>query len=316
MTTTDTLISDLVGALRSSWTTSAQALTGTADLGAWLAQRIDGLAAADRLDKGALLAVLDEVATALQEAGRVDIDVELNRRLLRSVYEFLLAVDARTQRVAAGLPAIEDEDEAATHHGRPVVVLAGTAAGAHPGPAPAAPPSKPDPGTFPVRRGEGHADTARRAAEVPAPAVAAASLSTECDRLLRADRFGEVAALLTRLVAEGRVDGVKAIALAAGDHCRGAAAVRAASDCYLAAWNADRLDEVPLWRLAELALTSQDIELTVSYLDRLAAVLQWRGDLRGAARVFRKMTILAPEREDLKEMLRRAQSAAGGRTQP
>lgn len=263
------IIGDLVNSLRRSWQVAAQAATGGPELGGFIAARLDELEATGTLDKPALMSLLDEVAEQLRQAGHGEAEPELSRRLLRAVFEFLLGVDARVQ--LDQLQAVSSDA---------------------PSPSP---------------------DIALEAAPRPVAAVdlaeqAGHAAAAEVEVLLRKGRHAEVAALLGRLAEDGGVPELAAIALDAGNRCRAAGEARAAGDCYLAAWTVNRLDETALWRLAELAMEAHDHELAVSYLDRLAAVLQWRGDVRGMTRVFRKMSILAPDREDIREQLRRMHS--------
>ena len=334
----DVPLDDLVEGLRRAWAAVCLRITGTPDLGNWMGTRLDDLVGAARMDRGGLLLVLDEVSAAVRDAGRTDIDDELNRRLLRAVYEFLLAVDARHQRVAAGLTAVETPEPRLTTPaaawdptpaeaaGDGQVHPAGRddAAAAPPAPADAdggpAPDAAPDEGARILALHPGNPIPTPSPTGVPswppssippgtteelAPEVAA-----ECGRLLGAGRYEDLAAALTE--ASGRIRGraFVRLALASGDRCQAAGARRAAADCFLAAWNADRVDDVALWRLAELAMQDGDPALAVSYLERLVAVLHWRGDRRGALRVHRKMTILAPERQDLRDQLRDALAAA------
>lgn len=147
------------------------------------------------------------------------------------------------------------------------------------------------------------------AAVDPVAERAANEAAAQVEVLLRQRAFAEAAAVLNRHASRGGLPGLGAIALEAGNRCLASGEVRAARDCYLAAWTANRLDETALWRLAELAMDAHDHELAVSYLDRLAAVLQWRGDVRGVARVYRKMAILAPDRDDIREQIGRLQTS-------
>ena len=286
-----TVTGDLVAALRSSWLLSAEAATGTPDLGRFIGARLDELERGGTLDKGSLIGLLDEVADQLGRSGHAELEPELSRRLLRAVFEFLLGVDARREldnlRAAAALPSV-------------------------PAPTPALAPS-PTSEAPPIRHlspsGGGEADGATvsivAAAVDPVAERAANEAAAQVEVLLRRRAFAEAAALLNHHASQGGLPGLGTIALEAGRRCRAAGEARAAGDCYLAAWTANRLDETALWRLAELAMEAQDHDRAISYLDRLAAVLQWRGDVRGVARVYRKMTILAPDRDDIREQLRR-----------
>ena len=294
------MIGDLVATLRSSWLLSAQAATGTPDLGRFIGARLDELERDGRLDKGALIGLLDEVTEQLGISGHSDLEPELSRRLLRAVFEFLLGVDAirELDRLRAAASPSEAGNGAIAAADRP-----GLAALAR-NPSSQAPPIRhPSPG------GGAEEDAATvsivAAAADPVAERAANEAAAQVEVLLRQRAFAEAAAVLDRHASRGSLPGLGAIALEAGNRCRAAGEPRAARDCYLAAWTANRLDETALWRLAELAMDAHDHELAVSYLDRLAAVLQWRGDVRGVARVYRKMTILAPDRDDIREQLGR-----------
>lgn len=250
-------LADLVAGLRGAWRAAAQSVTDTPELAELLEQRLDELEAWGMLDQAALGEVLDEAAGHLQRAGLEAEATALTRRLLRSVYEFLLAVDARRQTGPTG-------DDGGTALPPPAIE------------------------------------------EVPA----AAGETDRIELLVRRGALEEASGALRRLGDSGAGARLADVAMEAGDGCRAAGMARAAGDCYLAAWGADRLDERALWRLADLAVAAGDHDLAVSYLDRVAAVLRWRGDTRGIARVYRKMSILAPDREDVRELLRRARDEA------
>src|SRR5262249_26297484 len=150
--------------------------------------------------------------------------------------------------------------------------------------APAPPPPRPDVPT----------DVA--AGRRPAPDDAAV-----VELLLHRGALEEAASALCRLTDRGPGPALGPPAGQGGARCPAPGMVRAASDCYLAGWAADRLDARALWRLADLAVVADDFDLAVSYLEHVAAVLRWRGDARGLVRVYRKMTILAPDRDDVRE---------------
>ena len=232
-------LADLTGGLRTALRSAAESATGTPELAAFLDARLDELEAQGRLDQGALALVVDETATRLREAGLGEVASLVVRRLLRCVYEFLRAVDARSR--LARPPRSE--------------------------PLAPSPPPRPD-----------------RSAEAESVEV-----------LVRRGHLEEAATALDALSARGAGHELVAVALEAGDRCRADGLARAASLCYGAAWTADRLDERPLWRLASIALDGGDIELALSYLRQLVALLRWRGDARGVARIYRKMSMLVPE---------------------
>ncbi len=98
------------------------------------------------------------------------------------------------------------------------------------------------------------------------------------------------------------------LALDAGDRCRTLGKRNAALNCYLAASRADPVYEAPLARLADICIDDQDIDLAVSYLERIARLTRLRGDQRGALRIYRKIATIAPYRDDVLEMLMRAQT--------
>jgi tetratricopeptide (TPR) repeat protein len=125
---------------------------------------------------------------------------------------------------------------------------------------------------------------------------------------LRRRRCDEAASLLQKLAADvgGRL--VSELALDAGDRCRALGKANAALSCYLAASRADPVHEPPLMRLADICLDDRDIELAVSYLERVARLRRMREDLKGALRIYRKIATVAPYRDDILAVLMRAQS--------
>lgn len=149
-------------------------------------------------------------------------------------------------------------------------------------PPPAAAPASPPSATRPPA-----------AVAAPAPLERSPELDA-VERLVGRGLFDQAASALTTLATRADTPPLVAVALDAGDRSKAAGEARAASECYTAAWTADRLDERPLWRLASLAVEAGDRELAVSYLRRIVALLQWRGDVRGVMRVYRKMSILVP----------------------
>jgi hypothetical protein len=89
---------------------------------------------------------------------------------------------------------------------------------------------------------------------------------------------------------------------------------RAATNCFLAAWRADPIYEAPLWRLADVCLSDREVSLAVGYLERVAALMRARGDDDGALNVYRKIVTIAPERRDIRDIIRLAQTT--GRLEP
>src|SRR6202011_3180260 len=125
---------------------------------------------------------------------------------------------------------------------------------------------------------------------------------------LRHRRCDEAASLLQRLATElGGKEGAE-LALDAGDRCRAAGKTNAALSCYLAASRADPVHETPLLRLADICLDDKDIDLAVSYLERVARLHRLRGDQKGALRVYRKIATVAPYRDDVMNLLMHVQA--------
>lgn len=127
------------------------------------------------------------------------------------------------------------------------------------------------------------------------------------DRLKRR-RCDDAASLLQKLAADVGGRPVSELALDAGDRCRALGKANAALSCYLAASRADPVHEPPLLRLADICLDDRDIELAVSYLERVARLRRMRDDQKGALRIYRKIATVAPYRDDILAVLMRAQS--------
>ena len=125
---------------------------------------------------------------------------------------------------------------------------------------------------------------------------------------LRRRRCDEAASLLQKLAAEVGGRQVSELALDAGDRCRALGKANAALSCYLAASRSDPVHEPPLMRLADICLDDRDIELAVSYLERVARLRRMRDDHKGALRIYRKITTVAPYRDDILAVLMRAQA--------
>ncbi len=131
---------------------------------------------------------------------------------------------------------------------------------------------------------------------------------------LRKKKCDDAAAMLQQAAHELGGQAVAEMALDIGDRCRALGKGNAALNCYLAASRADPIFEPPLARLADICIDDHDIDLAVSYLERIARLTRLRGDNRGALRVYRKIATIAPYRDDVLEMLMRAQMT--GRLEP
>ncbi|MEA2615926.1 MAG: hypothetical protein QOE72_1709 [Chloroflexota bacterium] len=121
---------------------------------------------------------------------------------------------------------------------------------------------------------------------------------------LRRKRGAEAAALLQRLAAELPGRETSDLALDSGDRCLALGQNRSATNCYLAGWRADPGYEAPLWRLADVCLADREVALATGYLERIAELMRTRGDHAGALAVYRKIVTIAPEREDIRRLLR------------
>ncbi|MHB8718775.1 MAG: hypothetical protein ACYDAC_07780 [Candidatus Dormibacteria bacterium] len=125
---------------------------------------------------------------------------------------------------------------------------------------------------------------------------------------LRRKKCDEAAAMLQALAQETGGRAVAELGMDAGDRCRGLGKTNAALNCYLAAARADPIFEGPLHRLADICIDDQDVDLAVSYLERIARLHQLRGDHTGALRVYRRIVTVAPYREDILTMLMNARN--------
>jgi hypothetical protein len=125
---------------------------------------------------------------------------------------------------------------------------------------------------------------------------------------LRRKRGAEAAALLQRVAAELPSRETADLALDSGDRCLALGQNRSATNCYLAGWRADPAYEAPLWRLADVCLSDREVALATGYLERIAELMRSRGDDAGALAVYRKIVTVAPEREDIRRMVRLAQA--------
>jgi hypothetical protein len=131
---------------------------------------------------------------------------------------------------------------------------------------------------------------------------------------LNRKRGAEVGALLQRAAQELGGRHIADLAMDAGDRCMSVGQTRAATNCFLAAWRADPIYEAPLWRLADVCLSDREVSLAVGYLERVAALMRARGDDDGALNVYRKIVTIAPERRDIRDIIRLAQTT--GRLEP
>jgi tetratricopeptide (TPR) repeat protein len=139
-------------------------------------------------------------------------------------------------------------------------------------------------------------------------------LRTAIELKLRKKKCDDAAAMLQRAANELGGRAVAEMALDIGDRCRALGKRNAALNCYLAASRADPIFEPPLARLADICVDDHDIDLAVSYLERIARLTRLRGDSRGALHVYRKIATIAPYRDDVLDMLMRAQTT--GRLEP
>ena len=128
------------------------------------------------------------------------------------------------------------------------------------------------------------------------------------EQKLQRKKADEAAAHLQQIAQELGSRPVADLALDVGDRCRAMGKSNAALNCYLAASRADPIFEDPLQRLADICIDDHDIDLAVSYLERIARLKRLRGDNRNALRVYRKIATIAPYRDDVLELLMRAQT--------
>ena len=125
---------------------------------------------------------------------------------------------------------------------------------------------------------------------------------------LKRKRGAEAAALLQRVAAELPGRETADLALDSGDRCLALGQNRSATNCYLAGWRADPLYEASLWRLADVCLADREVALATGYLERVAELMRSRGDDFGALAVYRKIVTVAPDREDIRRLVRLAQT--------
>lgn len=153
-----------------------------------------------------------------------------------------------------------------------------------------------------------HRKRRRGRTEVPERIADVETARELVEQQLRRKRCAEAAALLQRLAAEFPGREAADLALDSGDRCLALGQNRSATNCYLAGWRADPYYEAPLWRLADVCLTDREIALATGYLERIAELLRSRGDDAGALAVYRKITAVAPDREDIRRLVRLAQA--------
>ena len=130
----------------------------------------------------------------------------------------------------------------------------------------------------------------------------------EINDRLRRRRCDEAAALLQQLANDVGGRALAELALDAGDRCRALGKGNAALSCYLAASRADPVHETPLLQLADICIDDHDIDLAVSYLERVTRLRRLRNDDKGALKLYRKIVTIAPYRDDILAMLMRAQA--------
>ena len=152
-----------------------------------------------------------------------------------------------------------------------------------------------------------------RRAEKPAPELRASEVTLAGARVaieskMKKKRWDEAAALLQQLAQDYGGREIAELALDTGDRSREMGKGNAALNCYLAASRADPIYEYPLARLADICVEDKDFDLAVSYLERIARLTRIRGDTDGAFRIYRKIATIAPYRDDVLELLMRAQT--------
>jgi hypothetical protein len=149
----------------------------------------------------------------------------------------------------------------------------------------------------------------RRRGEKPKPMPDLATARELVGEELQRKRCPEAAALLQRAAQEHPGRETADFALDSGDRCLVLGQSRAATNCYLAAWRADPAYEAPLWRLADLCLADRQVNLATGYLERVAELTRSRGDDEGALAVYRRIVAVDPGREDIRRLVRLAQTS-------
>lgn len=226
-----------------------------------------------------------------------------------------------TDDEAGWFPQVSDGGLGAPAVGPPVSAIDHAAIPGPDAPAPAVPAEAAEAGGWHVRR---HSAEARRNAE--ANGDEANDPSSQADDPFDTDarlfdmrrkiqeklgrkRCDDAAALLQMLAQDTGGRAVAELAMDAGDRCRGLGKNNAALSCYLAASRADPVFELPLRRLADICIDDQDIDLAVSYLERIARLHRLRGNEKEALRVYRRIVTVAPYRDDILALLMNARSA-------
>ena len=128
------------------------------------------------------------------------------------------------------------------------------------------------------------------------------------DAKMKKKKCDDAASTLQQYAQEYGGREVAELALDTGDRCRAMGKHNASLNCYLAASRADPVYEDPLVRLSDICIEERDIDLAVSYLERIARLTRLRGDVKGALRIYRKIATIAPYRDDVLELLMRVQT--------
>ncbi len=294
------------------------------------------------LDEDHLLALVESAAHMAAQATTPEVGEALLKRLRRTTYEYLLALDA-IREVAnlrdAGGPAPDNitvDPSSLLIGAEEVAELSRTT--------PVDLPANIDSATFEIapRIGfhleEPHAaprpdERQDSAGDISATSIEPETLVTgialvgagdappthntdvdlsaerrELNSHLKKKHFDKAISLLWRLANDVGGRAVAELALDAGDRCRSLGKYPSATNCYVTASRADPIYEIPWIRLAEVCIEENDIDIAVSYLERVARLTRLRGDTQGTLRTYRKIVSIAPHREDILEILVRAQS--------
>lgn len=133
-------------------------------------------------------------------------------------------------------------------------------------------------------------------------------LRSEIEKHIQQKHCDIAASILQHVALQTGGTQVAELALDTGDRCRALKKKHAALNCYLAAMKADPLHLPALSRLADACIDYQDMNTAVSYLERAAHIMRLRGDTQEALRMYRKISTLAPHREDILELLMKART--------
>ncbi len=133
-------------------------------------------------------------------------------------------------------------------------------------------------------------------------------LRSEIEKHIQQKHCDMAASILQHVALQTGGTQVAELALDTGDRCRALKKKHAALNCYLAAMKADPLHLPALSRLADACIDYQDMNTAVSYLERSAHIMRLRGDTQEALRMYRKISTLAPHREDILELLMKART--------